>query len=310
VTALPPNELGQIMVLEYHRLGEPENEYHRSLAHFRSDLSSLYEAGFRPITIRQMVSGELDLPPGASPVVFTIDDSSQGQFYYLADGSIDPNTMVGVWDAFAKEHPDWSNGATWCVLPAAEYPSNFFGEKPTREVPRAEREATIRRKVEYLVSHGHEICNHTLYHARLDRAVSDAQVQEFIGRGEDSIRVYLPAEYDVVTLALPLGQWPQNRALAWEGTYNRKPYRYEAVLEVTGGPDQSPFDRKFDPHSITRMVMAPGLLERRLGGYERDPSLRYVSDGDPSVITVPAAMADSVDRARWKDLEVRTLDGS
>src|SRR5688572_26270361 len=27
---LPPNELGEIMVLEYHRLGEPETEWRRS----------------------------------------------------------------------------------------------------------------------------------------------------------------------------------------------------------------------------------------------------------------------------------------
>jgi hypothetical protein len=215
--------------------------------------------------------------------------------------------MVGVWDAFSRENPGWTNGATWCVLPASDYPSNFFGERPSKEVPRAEREAIIRRKVDYLVSRGHEICNHTLYHARLDRAVSDAQVQEFIGRGEDSIRVYLPEGYDIATLALPLGLWPRNRSLAFAGSYNGKPYRYEAVLEVTGGPDQSPFNRSFDPHSITRVVMFPGFLERHMGVYEKNPALRFVSDGDPRVISVPPAMADSVDRDRWKDLEVRVV---
>ncbi len=304
----PPNELGQIMVLEYHRLGEPEGEWRRSAANFRADLQRLYDAGYRPITVRQMLAGDIDVPRGTTPVVFTMDDSSQGQFYLLEDGSIDPNTMVGMWDAFQKENPEWEGGATWCVLPAADHPSNFFGEMPSREVPREEREARIQKKVDYLVENDHEICNHTLYHARLDRASSDAQVQEWLGRGEDSIQVYLPADYDIVTHALPLGLWPANRSLAWEGTYNGRPYSYEGVLEVAGGPNESPFDRQFDPRSINRLIVAPGALERQLAEYEANPGRRFISDGERDVITVPASAADRVDRERWSDREVRILE--
>jgi hypothetical protein len=302
---LPPNELGQIMVLEYHRLGEPENDYHRSAAHFRSDLESLYNGGYRPITMRQMVEGDIDLPAGLTPVVFTFDDSSQGQFYLREDGTVDPNTMMGMWDAFKADHPGWDGGATWCVLPAAEYPSTFFSERPAKEVPRAERDDRIRKKIDHLLSNGHEICNHTLYHARLDRARDDAQVQEWIGWGEDSVKVFLPADYDIVTLALPLGQWPKNRELAWKGSYKGHPYEFKAILEVTGGPAKSPFDVEFDPHSIPRVVMAPGFLERNLANYEKNPERRFVSDGDAKTIAVPAANADRVAKAKWPALEVK-----
>jgi hypothetical protein len=303
-TDLPPNELGEIMVLEYHRLGTPEGEWYRSVENFRADLRRLYEAGYRPVTVRQMVEGNIDVPRGTSPVVFTIDDSSTAQFYLREDGSIDPNTMVGIWDAFQRENPEWEHGATWCVLPAADHPSNFFGERPSREVPRAEREARIQAKVDYLVENGHEICNHTLYHARLDRARDDAQVQEWIGRGEDSIRVYLPESYQVVTHALPLGMWPRNRSLAWQGSHDGRDYRYAAVLEVTGGPNESPFDRDFNGRSIKRLIVAPGALERQMAAYERNPERRYVADGNPRTIAVPEALADRVDRARWPEHEV------
>jgi hypothetical protein len=305
---LPPNEVGEIMVLEYHRLGEPEGEWYRSVDNFRNDLHRLYEAGYRPITMRQMVEGDIDVPRGTSPVVFTIDDSSTGQFYLLEDGRIDPNSMVGIWDAFQRENPGWEHGATWCVLPAADHPSNFFGERPSREVPRAEREERIQRKVDYLVENGHEICNHTLYHARLDRARDDAQAQEWIGRGEDSIQVYLPEGYEIVTHALPLGMWPQNRSLAWRGTHAGRAYEYKAVLEVTGGPNESPFDRNFDPRSVKRLIVAPNALERQLATYDRNPQRRYVSDGNPRTITVPADLADRVDRERWPGREVRIVD--
>ncbi len=308
VTELPPNELGEIMVLEYHRLGEPENDYHRSAESFRNDLRRLYDQGYRPITVQMMARGEIDLPRGATPVIFTIDDSSRGQLYLREDGSVDPGTMLGMWDAFARENSGWSGGATWCVLPAADHPSNFFGERPSREVPRAEREETIRRKLELLVEGGHEICNHTLYHARLDRARDAVQVQEWIGRGEDSIRIYLPQGAEITTLSLPLGMWPAERSLAWRGTYQGRTYEYNAVLEVTGGPNESPFDQGFDRYSIKRVVMAPNALERLLTRYAEQPDRRFVSDGDPKTITVPADLADRVARDRWPELDVRLLE--
>jgi len=304
-TEFPANEVGEIMVLEYHRLGEPEGEFYRSREHFAQDLQTLYDAGFRPITMRQMLTGEIDIPRGTTPVVFTIDDSSTGQFHLLGDGTPDPATMVGMWSAFSEANPEWEHGATWCVLPGADHPSNFFGELPSREVERGIREDRIRRKVDYLVSRGHEICNHTLYHARLDRAGNDAQVQEWIGRGEDSIQVYLPPDYDIVTLALPLGMWPANRSLAWRGTHNGRSYEYLGVLEVTGGPNPSPFDARFDPHSVKRVIVAPGALPRALTRYEREPDKRYISDGDPSTITVPAANAERVAADRWPGLRLR-----
>lgn len=309
VTRLPPNELGKILVLEYHRLGEPEGEFVRTAENFRKDLAALYEAGYRPVTMRQVLDGEIDIPAGTSPVVFTIDDSSRGQFYLREDGSIDPHTMVGMWESFREENPGWANGAVWCILPGADHPSNFFGEKPSREVPRAQREETIRRKVEHLLAHDHEICNHTLYHARLDRAKDDAQVQEFIGRGEDSIQVYLPENYEIVTFALPLGMWPKTRSLAWEGNYRGRPYRYRAVLEVSGGPNESPFDERFDPRSVNRFIVAPNHLERQIAAWERNPSDRYVSDGDPGTIAVPVALADRVARDRWPAKRVVVVDG-
>jgi hypothetical protein len=308
VTDLPPNELGEILVLEYHRIGNNEGEWVRSRDNFWRDLQTLHDRGFRPILMRDMVEGRIDVPAGATPVVFTVDDSSLGQFYYLEDGSIDPNTMMGMWTRFQQENPDWHYGAVWCILPGAQHPSNFWGEKPDREVPRAEREDRIRRKMNHLVENRHEACNHTMWHARLDR-YDDAFVQDQIGSGQDSIKAYLPEGYEITTFALPLGMWPKNRELAWQGTYRGgKTYRKTAVLEVTGGPSESPFDARFNPRSIKRFIVAPGALERQLAAYERNPERRYVSDGNPNTVAVPAALQDRLDRRRLGGREVRIVD--
>ena len=313
-SGLPANELGEILVLEYHRLGEPEGEFVRKAVNFQKDLDSLYAAGFRPVTMRQVLEGNIDIPAGTSPVVFTIDDASRGQFYLRPDGSIDPGTMMGMWDAFQKKNPAWHNGAVWCILPAAQHPSNFFGETPDRETPREQREANIRKKMEYIVQNRHEVCNHTLYHARLDQAASDAQAQEWIGRGEDSIKVYLPADYDIVTFALPLGMWPKTRSLAWQGTWpgragQNRPVTYEnkVVLEVSGDGNPSPFDAQWDPRSVDRFIVGPGRLERQLAAYRTNPANRYVSDGDPNTISVPQGAGVRVDRARWQGKQVKEV---
>jgi hypothetical protein len=307
-TDLPPNELGRILVLEYHRLGQDEGEWIRRPENFRRDLQRLYELGYRPVLMRDVAEGNIDIPAGTSPVVFTIDDASLGQFYLREDGSIDPNTMMGMWDAFQRENPAWHFGAVWCILPAATYPSNFFGERPDREVPREQREQRIRRKMEYIVENRHEACNHTLYHARLDRARDDRQVQDWIGLGQDSILAYLPDDYEIVTFALPLGMWPRNRELAWRGSYREgRSYRHTSILEVTGGPQVSPFHRAYDPRSVNRFIVAPNALERQLERWEQDPANRYVSDGDPRTVTYPSRMAGELNREALRGREAREV---
>jgi hypothetical protein len=311
-TDLPPNELGRIMVLEYHRTGSPEGEFVRTLENFRKDLKALHDAGYRPVTMRQVIEGNIDIPRGTTPVVFTMDDATRGQFYYRPDGSIDPNTMMGSWVSFKEQNPSWGpGGMVWCILPAAAHPSNFFGETPDRETPREQREANIRKKMEFIVQNGHEVCNHTLYHARLDRASSTQQAMDWIGIGEDSIKAYLPADYDIVTFALPLGMWPRERSAAWQGTYrNGKRYENKVVLEVSGGPSVTPWDTRWDPHSVDRFIVAPGALERQLAHWQANPAQRYVSDGDPRTVSYPASMAQYLNRSALGGREAREVPGA
>jgi hypothetical protein len=308
VSDLAPNELGEIMILEYHRLGEQEGEWVRKPENFRRDLETLYQRGYRPVLMRDVVRGHIDVPAGTTPVVFTVDDSSLGQFYLLGDGTIDPGSMMGMWDRFARENAGWKYGAVWCILPGAEHPSNFFGEQRSRDVPRAEREDRIRLKMQHIVENRHEACNHTMWHARLDR-YDDAFVQDQIGSGQDSIAAFLPDGYEIVTFALPLGMWPKTRSLAWQGTYRGgRTYRNQAVLEVTGGPNPSPFDTRFAPHSIKRFIVAPGALERQLDAYDRNPERRFVSDGDTATVTVPRAAEGRLDRGRLGGRQLRVVD--
>jgi hypothetical protein len=143
--------------------------------------------------------------------------------------------------------------------------------------------------VKFLAEQGFELCNHTLYHARLDRA--GAKVEEFIARGDMAIDSAVPG-YKVRTFALPLGMWPQNRELAKRGSWRDAKgrtvrYAYDAILEVAGGPARSPFDPQFNPMSIPRVqVIGDSAVTRTLNGLEKQGQ-RYVSDGDARKVAKP-----------------------
>ena len=96
----PPNENGRIPILEYHLVTDHDSRWGRSAEHFRRDLKLLYDRGYRPITVSQLVDKQIDIPAGMSPVVFTFDDASPGQFSYIERNGqleIDPNSAVGIW---------------------------------------------------------------------------------------------------------------------------------------------------------------------------------------------------------------------
>ena len=287
---LAPNELGRIPILEYHLLGDSDTRWHVERNHFRRDLELLYKSGYRPISVSELVDRKIDLPAGLSPVVFTFDDAGPSQFSYIDHNGtleIDSNSVVGIWLAFHRAHPDWRNKATFCMLPAGAAGHAFFGEKGIE----GQKSEWRFRKVKFLADEGFELCGHTLWHANLGK-YSDAVVQEQIARGTLAIDSAVPG-YNVRTFALPLGVWPRNRTLAVTGEW-RNPrggkiarYNFDAVLEVSGGPARSPYDPEFDAKRLTRIEIFGNSLERALEQLESSGN-RYVSDGDPSTVARPA----------------------
>ncbi len=282
-----PNEYGSIPVLEYHKITGKDSRWGRSHDGFRRDLELLYSRGYRPITVSQLVDKTIDIAAGMSPVVVTFDDASPGQFRYVEKGGaleIDPKSAVGIWLAFSKAHPDWGTRATFCLLPSATEGHAFFGDKGI------EGQKTEWRfpKLRFLVARGFELCNHTLWHARLNK-YSDTMVQEQIARGAMAIDSAVPG-YRVRTLAVPQGLWPANRALAREGRWTEPlsgrvmTYKFDAVLKVAGPPSVSPHDKSFNAEAIPRIQVIGDNLAVWL---DRIEASRFVSDGKPHSVTGP-----------------------
>jgi Polysaccharide deacetylase len=272
-----PNELGRIMILEYHKIDYPEERWTRTPENFRHDLEALYEHGYRLQSLSALVEGRITVPAGTTPVVLTFDDSSPGQFRYVEhDGQleIDPKSAVGVLEAFIKERPDFGRAATFFVLPAANPPNRLFNQPEH-----------VTRKLRWLVEHGYELGNHTLWHANLgkyDEAVVRAQLAE----AQRWVQRHVP-DYKFRTLALPHGVYPRDVSWALDGSVKGMAYHHEAILMVAGGAAPSPYSAKFDPLRLPRIQALDHGVKDWLTHFDKHPEERFVSDGDPSTVTIP-----------------------
>ncbi len=298
IASRPANELGPLLILEYHQIGKPEGRWRRSPANLRRDLERLWEGAYRPVVLSDVVRGVIDLPAGTSPVVFTFDDSSPGQFRYLeqnGDFLIDPDCAVGILEAFATRHPEFPPRATFFVLPAAAEPNRLFGQP--------EHEA---RKLRYLVSHGFELGNHTLWHADLSK-YPEAVVRAQLALAQQSIARIVPG-YRLRTLALPMGSYPRKLEWAIRGQADRTSYEHEGIVMVGGGPSPSPFSARFDPYHIPRVQVEGAALADWLQYFDRHAGERYVSDGDPSAVSIPKGRRAELRQDLRQDLRVIELD--
>jgi len=286
-----PNEMGRIMVLEYHLIGDHNGTYSRERGQFRKDLELLYDRGYRPVNMSDVLDKKLNLAKGLSPVVFVLDDASPEQFRYIEKNGnleIDPTSGIGIWLDFQKTHPDWPNKAVFCLLSGAAAGHNFFGDRGVQ----GQKSAWRFRKVKWLADNGFELCDHTLWHAQLSK-YPDAFVQEQIARNAMAIDSAVPG-YRIRSMALPQGLWPKNRALATKGSWTDPKtgktvtYSWPVVFEVTGGPMRSPYDPAFNPGSTPRIQVIGDAIENNINRLERAGNM-YVSDGNPSVVARPSS---------------------
>ncbi|MFA5522908.1 MAG: polysaccharide deacetylase family protein [Tissierellales bacterium] len=296
--SLKPNEAGQIMVLMYHNIGEEEAEWVRTPENFKKDLKTLYEKGYRPISLEDFVNNNISVEAGLTPVVLTFDDGNQNNFNIIEkDGQkiADPNSAVGILEEFNKEHPDFSLKATFFV----------FGENPFRQAN------LLDYKLNYLVEKGFDIGNHTVGHNDMSKNNEPDKIQELIGKQAAFLESNI-TDYKVNTYALCYGSRPKDKSLypyLQKGEYDGKPYENIAILNVGWDPSVSPIDKAFDPYAIHRVrasetkVDGVGMYDW-LVVFDKKPERRYISDGNPDIVTVPKEFEGKVDKDKLGDKEL------
>lgn len=294
----PANELGRIPILMYHSVGGeaefaggPLFDIHGlniAPATLRRQLQGMYDAGWYPVNMRDLLSPRFFVPKGKTPVVLTFDDARPSQYRTLPGGKIDPNCAVGILEAFHRTHPDWPRRATFYVLPESSYNGVPF-----------DQDGQETSKLRFLARSGYELANHTTSH----RSLADLPPRTLRWEMAYSTRYFRRQVPGLVmqTMALPYGIAPRDPA-HWHdllrGMQGGTRYRHRCILLASGGPAFAPADSRFDLSRIPRIVSAPGEIEH----WFTVPASLYVSDGSPNTVTVPRSLAGQVDR--------RHLDGA
>jgi peptidoglycan/xylan/chitin deacetylase (PgdA/CDA1 family)/predicted small lipoprotein YifL len=308
-----PNEAGAVMVIMYHRFlsDEPESDLNRRPETFKKDLETLRAKNYYPVNALEFVTNTMDVPAGKTPVVITFDDALPSQFHVIekdGEAKIDPNCAVGIMENFSKKYPDWPMKATFFVLPKEGRNAEPFGQAET-----------VADKFQYLVKKGYEVANHTSTHSSL-RGMDAKKIQWELATAHKDIKAINDGAA-METLALPYGKMPRKedaqKALL-SGSDGGTSYQHKAVFLAAWRPVMSPIskaDKKFteggsialfDTTGLERVTpdarhaKSPGTLEYWLAYFDKNPNLRYVSDGDARVAAVPESLKNAVDENRAK----------
>jgi len=269
------NELGEVMVLEYHRLGYPEMRFQRTPANFRADLQRLYQNDYYPVNFVDLIRGLPQVPAGKKPVVLTFDDSDISQFRVLDDNTIDADSAVGIILNFNARHLDWPVRATFFVL----------GNDNANHISVFGQSAWAEAKVQFLINQGMEIGSHTVNHVNL-AAITAERIEWELAVSQHVIEELAPG-YEVETLSVPYGEFPYTLDFLKAGQWGDFSYTYRGNAAAWGGPTVSPFDPTFDPYRVSRLEVTSDSLNHWLTYFEQNPQAVYVSDGDPNRITTP-----------------------
>jgi len=158
------------------------------------------------------------------------------------------------------------------------------------------------------VDHGYDIGNHTYSHDHLSN-LDAAGIQEQIGKVDQMIREntngYIPFAF-----SYPYGERPVTdlRSYILSGVWSGAAYSYDfAVREGQSGAASVIGRSGFDPLNVPR-VRASDNEDTDLGWtlryYGEHPETRYISDGNPDRISVPAEYADNIDKDALEGKEI------
>lgn len=283
------NELGRIMIIEYHVIGEEDGRWARSYTSFRKDLEKLYEAGYVSVSLNDMIRGNIDIPQGKTPVVITFDDGTAGQFRYLENEEgkyiVDPKSGVGVLEGFYEDYPEFGLEATFFL--------NYY-------TPFGQGPELSKKKMAHVIEAGMDLGNHSVNHLKMNTLNKEEVAKELVPIVE-MIQAVVP-DYKVETFALPFGIGTKEVEWSVKGEHQGKSYENIGVLLVGSTPVVSPYNSKFAPHALERVQVFEDNLDKWIKYFSDNPDQKYISDGFPEIVTIPEGNKDMLDPNLTKEI--------
>ncbi len=297
-----PNEAGEIPIIMFHRLIEAyeentEKEYTTTFSEFEALLQTLYDNGYRLISMADFIDCNISVPAGTMPMLFTFDDGTAGQFNLIEEGGclkVNPKSAVGIMAAFNEKHPDFGLKGMFYVN--MDIGDNTFQGK-----------GTLEERFEILQGLGLELGSHTWGHVNYSEAKNNSaqRIQESLGKNQEKANEILPG-IRFYSLALPYGSLPDKSLYKYleSGSYNGVEYKNESIMAVGANPSVPSISKNYNSLYVRRVraqgrVAVDGDLTWWLP--KMTSTRMFISDGDPSTIVVPEEKADTINTEKLRD---------
>lgn len=292
-----PNESGDIPIVMFHNFIEnlddtTDNFYTTSFTEFEVLLETLYDQGYRLISMRDFIDHNISVPAGKKPMVFSFDDGSPGQFNLIEQGGklvVNPKSAVGAILKFNEKHPDFGMKGIFYL--------NMDLENKTFE-----GEGTLKERLDILLSYGFEIGNHSWGHFDFSTATNKQQINEKLGKNEKSLGETMDG-VEFYSFALPFGNRPPEslRDAMVNGSFEGVKYNNQTIMAVGAQPSMPSTAVNYNPAYVGR-IRAQGKLQEDFDLTYWIPKMTkarmYISDGDASTVVVPEAMATKIDAGK------------
>lgn len=298
-----PNEVGEIPVVMFHTFIEAyeentEKEYTTTFSEFETLLQTLYDNGYRLISMADFIDCNISVPAGTMPIVFTFDDGTPGQFNLIQEGGslrVNPKSAAGIMAAFNEKHPDFGlKGIFYVNMDVGD--NTFKGE------------GTLKERFEILQSLGFELGTHTWGHIKYSNPENNSaqKIQESLGKNQEKVNEILPG-MRFYSLALPYGSQPQDKSLCKyfeSGSYNGIEYKNESIMAVGANPSVPSISNNYNNLYVPR-IRAQGrvAVDCDLTWWisRMTSSRMFISDGDPLTIVVPEEKSDTINTEKLID---------
>jgi len=296
-SVVQPNEAGEIPIVMFHNFVEDlssttDNLYTTSFSAFEELLETLYNEGYRLISMRDFIDHNIDVPAGTKPMVFSFDDGTSGQFNLIEENGklvVNPKSAVGIMIKFNEKHPDFGL-------------KGIFYLNMDKENKTFEGAGTIKERLEILLSYGFEVGNHTWGHFDFTTSESRQQINERIGKNEKRLNEIMGG-LKFYSLALPFGSRPPEnmRDALVTGAFEGVEYNNETIMAVGAQPSKPSIHVDYNPAYVGR-IRAQGKIQENydltfwLPKMTRDRM--YISDGDPDTVVVPEGVESKIDMSK------------
>lgn len=296
------DESGNVPIMMYHGIVNLKDEetgyiggnvdrdgYTRTVQSFKRDLDFYYNEGYRMISLKDYINGDIDVALGKSPIILTFDDGLSNNIKVTGldeNGNIiiDENSAVGVLESYKKKYPDFNITATFFINEEL-----FSQEKYNDKI------------LKWLIDNGYDVGNHTISHVDFTEIDSE-RTQKEVGLMYQKLNSILGDKY-VNIVALPYGSPytddDNNFKYIIDGNYNDIKYHTDSTLRVGWEADYSPFNKNFNKQFLKRIRAYDN------NGKEFDIEMnfeilkknRYISDGNVDRIVVPNSKKDKINES-------------